>query len=405
MFAQPKLTICVPSRNRQRYLQETIRSFLVNMRMDVEYIFADNSDDASIMQDFMVDIVDDPRVKFLPPAERVLSMVDNWERCLEVATGEFVCVIGDDDYVDPDVADLIARLQREKPGVEAIAWTRLVYRWPDYRPHKCVVGIPMGNYYASIPRSMIYKDFFSWSTNGDKPNCIFSVYHGAVSLEMMKKIRKKFNGRFFEHPVVDFENSCKLLVTAQNFVHVERPFSVMGACIESNSGRAHDAKRLKDMHAQFMSEIGRDIDKDAYMKDFPFPIFLGNTAAIAMCQQWFKHTYGYKAPDGWQKNFVRACALSCGGTQENFDHFVAGYRAAIEAWEDGAHLESFDPQMKDTSRDVLFFGVLGTKLYVDEDIADVATPAEFFHVVNQMIVPLDQMEGVSIEEAAARQAA
>ena len=73
MFAQPKLTICVPSRNRQRYFQETIRSLLMNLRTDVEYVFADNSDDASIMNDFMEDVLADPRVKYLPSGDRVLS--------------------------------------------------------------------------------------------------------------------------------------------------------------------------------------------------------------------------------------------------------------------------------------------------------------------------------------------
>ena len=101
MFAQPKLTICVPSRNRQRYFQETIRSQLINLRTDVEYVFADNSDDAGIMNGFMQDILGDPRVKYLPSVDRVLSMVENWDRCVEAATGEFVCMIGDDDYADP----------------------------------------------------------------------------------------------------------------------------------------------------------------------------------------------------------------------------------------------------------------------------------------------------------------
>lgn len=65
MFAQPKLTICVPSRNRQPYFQEAIRSQLMNLRSDIEYVFADNSDDASVTNDFMVDLIGDPRVREL----------------------------------------------------------------------------------------------------------------------------------------------------------------------------------------------------------------------------------------------------------------------------------------------------------------------------------------------------
>ncbi|MDW5315314.1 glycosyltransferase [Rhizobium sp. PL01] len=404
MFAQPKLTICVPSRNRQRYFQETITSLVMNLRTDIEFVFADNSDDASIMSDFIADVVADPRVKFIPPAGRVLSMVDNWERCLEVATGEFVCVIGDDDYVDPDVVDLIKKIQGDLPKVEAIAWSRLTYNWPDFRPRKCVVSVPMGSYYVSIPRDVIYRDFFHWSHEGSQPNCLFSVYHGAVSLATMKRIRAKFNGRFFEHPVVDFENTCKVLVTAQNFVHVERPFSIMGSCAESNSGRIHTAAQIREVHAQFMSETGRNIDGDAYMKNFPFPLFLGNTAAIGMCQQWFKFTYGYKAPAGWQKNFARACALSCGGDKENFDYFAAGYQAAFEAWEGGAHLDAFKPEFKAEGKAIMFFGLIDKNLYIDEDIAGVTTPGELFQIVKHMIAPLAQMEHLTQQAVIAKSA-
>ena len=83
------------------------------MRTDVEFVFADNSDDASIMNDFMDDVLGDPRVKYLPSVGRVLPMVENWDRCVEATTGEFVCMIGDDDYVDVDVVDLIRRCQAE----------------------------------------------------------------------------------------------------------------------------------------------------------------------------------------------------------------------------------------------------------------------------------------------------
>ncbi|MEK1928748.1 MAG: glycosyltransferase [Pararhizobium sp.] len=394
MFAQPKLTICVPSRNRQRYFQETIRSLLMDLRTDIEYVFADNSDDPSIMRAFMAEIEGDPRVKFLPPAERVLPMVGNWERCIEAATGEFVCVIGDDDYVDPDVVDLIEKIQADVPAVEAIAWSRLTYNWPDFRPRKCAVAVPMGTHYIQVPRNALYHSFFHWSHASAFPNCLFSVYHGAVSRKTLEKIRAKFNGRYFEHPVVDFENTCKLLVTADTFVHVERPFSIMGACAASNSGRAHTASRVTEMHAQFMSEIGRNIDNDAYMEGFPFPFFLGNTAAIGMCQQWFKYTYGYKAPSGWQRNFARACALSCtsNGGKDNFDVFVAGYRAAVEAWDGGAYLSAFEPRYQ-TPADILYYGMVEKALYLDEDIAGVATPSELFQIVKQIIVPLEQIEG------------
>ncbi len=67
---RPRLSICVPSRNRQTWFAQTINALLENPRDDLEFVFADNSDDATIMADVIKAHRDDPRVVFLPPARR-----------------------------------------------------------------------------------------------------------------------------------------------------------------------------------------------------------------------------------------------------------------------------------------------------------------------------------------------
>ena len=54
----PALSVCVPSRNRQHTFQQTIRDLLASPRRDVEFVFADNSDDPTIADDFMAGIDD-----------------------------------------------------------------------------------------------------------------------------------------------------------------------------------------------------------------------------------------------------------------------------------------------------------------------------------------------------------
>ncbi|WEZ84534.1 glycosyltransferase [Rhizobium sp. 32-5/1] len=168
MLAQPTLSICVPSRNRQRYFQETIRSLLVNLRTDVEFVFADNSDDPAPMRDFMVDVIGDPRVKFIPPGDRVYSMVDNWERCVEAATGEFVCIIGDDDFMDADVIDLINSTKAERGSVDVFVWSRFTYNWPGNRRNKCNVCIPLNTGVHEIKREWLYEEFLPGSSTAPR---------------------------------------------------------------------------------------------------------------------------------------------------------------------------------------------------------------------------------------------
>ncbi len=122
MVGTPRLSICVPSRNRQYYFQKTIEGMIRNPRMDVQFIFADNSDDPSIMNDYMAAAKQDPRVIYLPSGDRTYSMMENWERTVAASTGDWVTVIGDDDHCEPDVIDAINRCTEQLPDLEALSW-------------------------------------------------------------------------------------------------------------------------------------------------------------------------------------------------------------------------------------------------------------------------------------------
>ncbi len=395
MFAQPKLTICVPSRNRQRYFQETIRSQLMNLRTDVEFVFADNSDDASIMNDFMEDVVADPRVKYLPSTGRILPMVENWDRCVEAATGEFICMIGDDDYVDVDVIDLLIRSQQEHKTIDVLVWSRLTYNWPDNRPNHCNVSVPLKTGVHRVSRAVAYQEFFSWRGGKATPNMSFCFYHSAVSKRVMDKIKAKFGGKYCEYPVVDFENACKVLVTAEHMFYSERPFSVLGSCADSNSAKLKVTEKINEMHAAFMVETGRNIDEDPHMKNFPFPSILGLAACIAQTQHWFLTTYGYSPIKGWEANFAEACGINCGimGNVEAYEGMIAGYRAAFTRWHGGKYLKNFKPvDYVEPAGAKFFTGVANDFLLIDEEIAGVQTPAELYHLVDQMIAPVKDLE-------------
>ena len=85
----PKLSICVPSRNRQDCFRQTISDLTANPRTDVEFVFADHSDDPDVMNGFMR-ASNDPRIVYLPSHTLPLSMAHNWQRTLSPASGAWV---------------------------------------------------------------------------------------------------------------------------------------------------------------------------------------------------------------------------------------------------------------------------------------------------------------------------
>ncbi len=306
-----KLSICVPSRNRQIWFQETIRALLESPRDDVEFVFADNSDDASVMADFMLAHAGDPRVTFLSPGPVVYSMVDNWERTVAASTGDWVTVIGDDDYVDPDLASVLKKVELLLPDVEAFGWAYASFTWPgsDGGP-ETNIALDLAHHFVDMPKEWLIRRAYLWAEATTTPTHGFSIYHSALSRRLVERIRTRFNGRYFEHPTVDFDSSFKSVLLGNRFVLWQRPLSIHGVCPLSISSIVYDAKAIPAANATFMSELGRNFFDDPTMEGLPFMVDMGVPASILATQQWVKHSAGF-AIDGWQENFARACAYYC----------------------------------------------------------------------------------------------
>jgi glycosyltransferase involved in cell wall biosynthesis len=397
----PLLSICVPSRNRQATFIQTIRDLLASERRDVEFVFADNSDDGAIAEAFMATIAD-PRVTFLPSLGHALPMQDNWERTMRATSGEWVVFIGDDDYVDPDVADILAEIGRRRPQVEAVGWSRMSFKWPDYRPFTGNACVALANVASLTPREAQMRALFQWHGAKPVPKVAFSAYHGAVRRRAMDRIRDRFSGRYFEHPTVDFDCSAKLLLTAGEFVYVDRALSVLGATAKSNSSAVGRYDRVREINDALLPGEGECFE----VPGFPFTNRLGVAASILSTLYWFSTRYGLPL-EGWQENFVNALAIDCGKAEDraSFDRHVVACRRAVEAFEGGRWLDAFAPRFTPRRRSASFTGLRGTTLFVDERIGDAATPAEFYRIVQTIMPPVGGMrfafEAAAVEAAPA----
>lgn len=386
-MTRPALSICVPSRNRQPTFLQTIRDLLTNPRPDIEFVFADNSDDPAIASDF-VSGLRDSRVRYLPSADRALPMQDNWERTMQAATGDWVTFIGDDDYVDPDVIDTILDIARQRPEVDAVGWSRLGFQWPDYRPFSGNACVALGNGVHLIGRDAQMRALFRWHGATPIPKVAFSVYHGAVRRSAMETIRTHFSGRYFEHPTVDFECACKLLMTGREFVYADRPFSVLGATAASNSSAVGRFARVGEINAALADEEGPRFDAP----DFPFTSRLGVAASIMATLHWFSTRYGVPM-QGWETSFLKALAIDCGRAEDraSYDAHVAACREAISGWQDGIWMDAFRPRFMPLGNARPFTGLRGSTLFIDESAGNCATPAEFYALTQAILPPADTL--------------
>lgn len=389
-----QLSICLPTRNRQTYCIETIRALAASDAKDFEVIVGDNSDDASILAGFFSDEFHDPRFRLIGPEDSVLPMVDNWERLLGETKGRWLSVIGDDDYIDPDLVRLLKYYERTYPEVESVSWARMSFNWPDNRSTPSLSVVPVAHDTYVAVKSIVQDRLYRWSQRSKRPAVGFGIYHGAVRKSVMERIKRKYGGRYFEHPVVDYESSCKIIREAKILVHCQRPFSVLGACMASNSAGTKSRKTMVERVNTFKAETQGKVDMDDPV--FPFPISdpgASICASIAATTFWFCRTYGIDLT-GFPENFAHAAMDEVNGTiiEEDYELKKAFFERGFDAWDGGQWRDCFKPNpfWGNRSHNELS-GVLKDYLYIREDAPPSKTPAEFYSFGEALIMPVENV--------------
>ena len=115
---RPKLTtirpvsVCVPTYNGAAFIEETLRSIVNQSYQDFELLIVDDGSTDNTLE--IVQSFSDPRIQLHRNPER-LGIPGNWNRCLSLAQGEFVCVFHQDDVMLPENLERKAQLLSADP--------------------------------------------------------------------------------------------------------------------------------------------------------------------------------------------------------------------------------------------------------------------------------------------------
>lgn len=94
----PRVTVCIPTYNRSQYLAQCVSSLLAQTLTDFELIISDNCSTDGTSD--MVRQLADPRIRYYRNASNI-GVFQNMNRCLELATGDYVSILHDDDLYAP----------------------------------------------------------------------------------------------------------------------------------------------------------------------------------------------------------------------------------------------------------------------------------------------------------------
>ncbi len=110
------ITIAITVYNRRKYLDRAIRSALAQRRGDAGpkvIIVEDCGPDPKLREE--IERAFGGQIGYHRNTRR-RGLFDNWNACLESCTTEWICILHDDDFLEPNFADAMIELAEAAPG-------------------------------------------------------------------------------------------------------------------------------------------------------------------------------------------------------------------------------------------------------------------------------------------------
>lgn len=231
------LSIVIPTRNRFDYVRSAIQSVLRISSPQLQLAVEDNGD-SNELEVWLRDNISDRRLIY-HYSNKPASMCENYDRAMSLASGEYICLIGDDDGVNPEI--IAATRWAKEHKIDALVPSSLVnYVWPDL--HMTSRG-SMGAGELSIrpftgeitfpdPEAEMLKCVRDAGQNFHK---LPKAYYGIVKKKCMDLVKER-TGSYFPGVSPDMAAALSIATVAKRVCQVDYPLFVPGSSAKSNAG-------------------------------------------------------------------------------------------------------------------------------------------------------------------------
>lgn len=239
----PILSIVIPTHERFRYARHTVDAIL-RMSDEIEVVVSDTSAEDAWRDAGLYGSSN--RLKIVCPPTGI-SVVDNFNIALGHATGDFVCFIGDDDLVTPDVVKIA--YWAASNSIDAIRLTfPVLFYWQDYAHkslHEAYAGTVWASEYTASARPLdtdqSLKNAMAQLGRGvfDMPR----AYCGIVARRLISSIVDRHE-YLFGGVSPDIYSAALLAINATKAVELDFPAVIPGASGASTAGQSAAGKHV-----------------------------------------------------------------------------------------------------------------------------------------------------------------
>lgn len=274
-MTKPKLSIVIPTRNRSDYLIDSV-NIVIEHCPGAQIVVSDNSD-TDALRERLAAFIAAGTVVYDHCAE-LRSVVQNFERAVGLATGDWVMCIGDDDAIGPGLMEVVDWATDN--DVEAVVsygdGFAAAYYWPGVR----------SKYYGDGYSSKLFIWPFSGTAKlidgvselqrvssrlGGNLGALPRVYHGLVSRALLNRIVKR-HGHVFGGVSPDIFSAALISANSKRSAFVDFPFVIPGSSARSTAGQgAERSDRAQLRQTEHIARFGDGLQWDARIPEFYSP--------------------------------------------------------------------------------------------------------------------------------------
>lgn len=227
------LSIVIATKNREFYCIETIKSILSFKSDLIQIAISDNSDTRQV--EVFVDSLNDKNIVY-SYNNSAISSIDNFNYAMDLATGEYVILLGDDDSVHPKIIELV-QWAKENDIESICSKDTFTFLWPGAHPEfpEGLLKIPkiQNSYSLAEPK----KELIKLLKNGLVNYFFYNVpksYHGVIKKSAMDEI-KKITGNYYGALSPDIFSVVSLSLNVKNHCVLNYPITIAGVCPASTT--------------------------------------------------------------------------------------------------------------------------------------------------------------------------
>jgi glycosyltransferase involved in cell wall biosynthesis len=160
----PKVSVLIPTYNYAHFIGEAIESVLTQTFTDFELIILDDASTDNT-DDVVAQYLHDPRIQYYKN-DKNLGLVGNWNKALDLATGEYIKILCADDKFRPTLLERFVAVMDEHKQVTLVVCNREVFGGASK-----ILTLPLKHYQKG--RDMINSTINSWDRIGEPTSTMF----------------------------------------------------------------------------------------------------------------------------------------------------------------------------------------------------------------------------------------